>query len=430
MPAKSKAQQRYFGYLLSNPDERKKEGVSRKVAREFAGTKHKGLPEKVKEGIDEGIGKALKKGLERDKKARQKKKEKEGRAVPYAMLAQEYIPENEGAPTMSTVSTSSAAGFSQDADASGPVAGLDQPLGGTQKQPRGKGCKKGRKFCTKKSKDGVNYVDSRVKSEGFKGQYKDKSKLSQSSQRKSLGRGASIKDGAKKRSYESPKEHRDTSKKLAKYQVKGTYNAHLGEGSSIIQGRRSSKKVSYRGPTGDHERNEKGWIKASHYKSNKKAPQVTATKKKPDTRKSPGFTPKTGEQRKDAVRRYDAYQKLKAKIHAKDDARKKKAQEIEKKRNPNYGKSHGGRKYVRVEGRQPDDAASSGNPRYLPFKVRCDSPTCPGCMEFIYYGKSPAEVKIELRKIYRPEKLNHITITRVYPPDVLKFYWQKRQQAM
>ena len=77
MPAKSKAQQRYFGYLLSNPDERKKEGVSRKVAREFAGTKHKGLPEKVKEGIDEGIGKALKKGLERDKKARQKKKEKE-----------------------------------------------------------------------------------------------------------------------------------------------------------------------------------------------------------------------------------------------------------------------------------------------------------------------------------------------------------------
>ena len=59
MPAKSKAQQKYFGYLLSNPDERKKEGVSRKVAREFAGTKHKGLPEKVKEGIDEGVAKAM-----------------------------------------------------------------------------------------------------------------------------------------------------------------------------------------------------------------------------------------------------------------------------------------------------------------------------------------------------------------------------------
>ena len=189
MPAKSKAQQRYFGYLLSNKDEREKEGVSRKVAREFAGTKHKGLPEKVKEGIDEGIGKALKKGLERDKKARQKKKEKEGRAVPYGMLAQEYIPED--APTMSTGSTADAAGYSGEADAQGPVAGLDQPLGGTQKQPKGKGCKKGRRYCTKKSKDGVNFVDSRVKGvkEGFKGQYKDKSKLSQSSQRKSLGRG-------------------------------------------------------------------------------------------------------------------------------------------------------------------------------------------------------------------------------------------------
>ena len=127
MPAKSKAQQKYFGYLLSNPDERKKEGVSRKVAREFAGTKHKGLPEKVKEGIDEGVAKAMKAALDRDKKARQKKKEKEGKAVPYAMLAQEYVPEE--APTMSTGSTSTAAGFSQDADAEGPTAGLDQPLG-------------------------------------------------------------------------------------------------------------------------------------------------------------------------------------------------------------------------------------------------------------------------------------------------------------
>ena len=63
--------------------------------------------------------------------------------------------------------------------------------------------------------------------EKFATQYKDKSKLGQSSQRKSLGRGASIKDGAKASGYESKKEHRDTSKKLAKYQTKGTYNAHL-----------------------------------------------------------------------------------------------------------------------------------------------------------------------------------------------------------
>lgn len=221
MPAKSKAQQRFFGYLLSNPDERKKEGVSRKVARDFAGTKHKGLPEKVKEGIDDSI-------------------------INY-FRNREITSLIEDAPTMSA--GSDPAGFSNDADNNGPVAGLDQPLGGTQKQPRGKGAKKALKYKCKTSKDGVNGIDCRVKSN-----------------------------------------------------VK--------------------------------------------------------------------------------------------------------------------------------EGRQPDDAASSGNPRYLPFKVRCDSPSCPGCMEFIYYGKSPAEVKIELRKIYRPEKLKHLTITRVYPADVLKYYWDKRRAAM
>ena len=407
MPAKSKAQQRYFGYLLSNKDEREKEGVSRKVAREFAGTKHKGLPEKVKEGIDEGIGKALKKGLERDKKARQKKKEKEGRAVPYGMLAQEYIPED--APTMSTGSTADAAGYSGEADAQGPVAGLDQPLGGTQKQPKGKGCKKGRRYCTKKSKDGVNFVDSRVKGvkEGFKGQYKDKSKLSQSSQRKSLGRGASIKDGAKKSGYESPKEHRATSKKLAKYQAKGTYNAHLGEENIDERFKTAKRGKKRRWTMGPQEK-----LKDVNKAAEKKSMQSVG-----------GFRGAHGASRKSKSSQVPAAIEYRRKSPA-DQPRKTDHESVKK-----IGRFVSLKKKV-SEGRQPDDAASSGNPRYLPFKVRCDSPTCPGCMEFIYYGKSPAEVKIELRKIYRPEKLNHLTITRVYPPDVLKFYWQKRQQAM
>ena len=101
------------------------------------------------------------------------------------------------------------------------------------------------------------------------------------------------------------------------------------EGSSIIQGRSSSKKSSYRGPTGDHKRDKDGNIVASHYK--KPAPQVPVTKKKRNTQKSPGLTPKTGEQRKDAVRKFDNYQKLKAKIQSKDDARKKQNQEHAKK---------------------------------------------------------------------------------------------------
>ena len=116
MPAVSVKQQRFFGYMLSNPEERKKAGIKKKVAKDFASTKHDGLPMKKEELLT---------------------------------------------------------------------------------------------------------------FEAFKAQYKDKGKLSQSSQRKSLGRGSSIKDGAKSSGYESKKEHRDTSKKLAKYQSKGSYNAHL-----------------------------------------------------------------------------------------------------------------------------------------------------------------------------------------------------------
>ena len=53
--------------------------------------------------------------------------------------------------------------------------------------------------------------------EKFNTQYKDKKKLGQSSERKSLGRGSSIKDGSKKTGYESPKEFRDASMSLRKH---------------------------------------------------------------------------------------------------------------------------------------------------------------------------------------------------------------------
>ncbi len=36
MPSVSKKQQRFFGYLLSNPEERKKKGISKKAAKDFA----------------------------------------------------------------------------------------------------------------------------------------------------------------------------------------------------------------------------------------------------------------------------------------------------------------------------------------------------------------------------------------------------------
>ena len=59
-------------------------------------------------------------------------------------------------------------------------------------------------------------IEVEVVDEMFKTQYGDKTKLSQSSQRKSLGRGSSIKDGSKRSGYESKKEFRDASLKFAK----------------------------------------------------------------------------------------------------------------------------------------------------------------------------------------------------------------------
>jgi len=47
MPAQSRAQQRLMGLAYSNPEVRKQIGIKKKDARDFAKTKHDGLPEKV-----------------------------------------------------------------------------------------------------------------------------------------------------------------------------------------------------------------------------------------------------------------------------------------------------------------------------------------------------------------------------------------------
>ena len=47
MPAVSKKQQRFFGYLLSHPDERKKKGISKKAAKDFAQDVKEAAPQKL-----------------------------------------------------------------------------------------------------------------------------------------------------------------------------------------------------------------------------------------------------------------------------------------------------------------------------------------------------------------------------------------------
>ena len=62
---------------------------------------------------------------------------------------------------------------------------------------------------------------------------------------------------------------------------------------------------------------------------------------------------------------------------------------------------------------------------YYPFKVCYD-----GAESYVLYSKSEATLIIELRKMYRPENFKKIYVTRLYPNEVVKFYWNKRQAAL
>tara|TARA_B100001989_G_scaffold159030_1_gene113891 strand:- start:95 stop:478 length:384 start_codon:yes stop_codon:yes gene_type:complete len=62
---------------------------------------------------------------------------------------------------------------------------------------------------------------------------------------------------------------------------------------------------------------------------------------------------------------------------------------------------------------------------YLPFKISYD-----GAESYVLYSKSEAKLKIELRKMYRPENFKKISVKRLYPNEVVKFYWDKRQAAL
>ena len=65
------------------------------------------------------------------------------------------------------------------------------------------------------------------------------------------------------------------------------------------------------------------------------------------------------------------------------------------------------------------------NDRYLPFKVCYD-----GAQGYVLYGKSEADIKIQLRKIYRPENHKKIYVKRLYPNQVIKFYYDLRMKAL
>ena len=82
------------------------------------------------------------------------------------------------------------------------------------------------------------------------------------------------------------------------------------------------------------------------------------------------------------------------------------------------------RKYKRKQVKE-DASDRYGKSNYLPFLVSYD-----GAEQYVLYGKSPAEIKIQLRKIYRPENHSKIKVKRLYPNEVIQWYWKKRQGAL
>ena len=79
------------------------------------------------------------------------------------------------------------------------------------------------------------------------------------------------------------------------------------------------------------------------------------------------------------------------------------------------------KKYVCKEGLASHEKEAG----YLPFLICYD-----GAQEYVLYGKSEQEIKIQLRKIYRPENFSKIYVKRLYPNQVIQFYFNKRKQAL
>ena len=73
---------------------------------------------------------------------------------------------------------------------------------------------------------------------------------------------------------------------------------------------------------------------------------------------------------------------------------------------------------MKTEGAQKDTS-------YLPFLISYD-----GAEQYVLYSKSEAALKIDLRKIYRPENFKKLAVKRLYPNEVIQFYWKKRQAAL
>ena len=132
-----------------------------------------------------------------------------------------------------------------------------------------------------------------------------------------------------------------------------------------------------------------------------------------------GFDPILGSNKKPKKRKFGT----------KKDVKEEKKEEKKKGRHPRDQKElDRAQAYIKKHpkfGVKEDASDRYGKSNYLPFLVSYD-----GAEQYVLYGKSPAEIKIQLRKIYRPENHNKIKVKRLYPNEVIQWYWKKRQRAL
>ena len=274
MPAVSKKQQRYFGYLLSNPEERKKKGISKKAAKDFA--------QDIQEVSPPGWGHTK---AEKEKTKPWKPKSKIG---------------------------GTAAAFKRALD-DGRFKGLP-----------------GSKTKKEKTADMFKLMWA-MKKKGDKPHYKPGTdKKYKKYQEEDWKPEIEVVD-TKKRKKEAEKKRKEAASSLPphlrldamKKAFAHTNEETVKEGSSI---RYVGKKGQYHGPTGDHRRDKEGNIVASHYKK-KPAPvgekygdksMRPKTPKPADVRKRT----KKGETTRSALNRAKKYEREKVRVYQGDAKRK------------------------------------------------------------------------------------------------------------
>ena len=153
----------------------------------------------------------------------------------------------------------------------------------------------------------------------------------------------------------------------------------------------------------------------AHTNEEKKYPYGKATKKNPRGKRDQAELDRA----QDYIKKNPDFGKKK-----KNEDRTDRGDQKEYERAKAYIKKHpkfGLKKEDVSEGREE----RSGKDNYLPFKVCYD-----GAEPYVLYARSVAEIKIELRKIYRPENHKKIYVKRLYPNEVIKLYYDLRQKAL